>query len=190
MEATINDYVSWVFGHPKIRESARNLQYVCSLYLKDYTNSDNSHYNNAMAQISKIISISNPAVCRGFFETAIREFDEARKSQEDYEYLLSSLGLMYCYYRLRLIANVYSVQVDVSRSKYKGSFWDRYGADISQLGVALVTVFSAIAGCPTGPAAAMGSQTARAVGDDERKEVRYKEKAFNELRDAILSVKI
>lgn len=186
MENNLNDLVYYVFSHPKIKESIQNYQYVCSLYLKNYLQDDNDNYNKAMGYLEEIRNMENPTVCRGMFLSAIKYFKLAEAEQTDMKRILSNLGLMYCYYRLKQIDDVVAVQVSLSSIEYKGSFWDRYGGNIKNLGAAGFALIAMLCGVRAPVAVAGSAQGARMLTNDHRSEVEVKRKIFEHLRNSIL----
>lgn len=117
------------------------------------------------------------------------KFSKALKVQKDIPGLLSYLGFMYCNYRLRRINEVISAQQQISSLEFNGSFWDRNKSELKDLGMAAVAAVCTIAGCPPGPAVAMASQTSRKLKDGDSEEFNTKREHFNQLRNAILSIK-
>lgn len=189
MEYSIKDVLSWTFTHPNIKSAIENYEYLYFSLLGDPSKSTNGDFLEALKILRQISSIGNPAVCSGMFTNAGVHFNRACKQQLDEEKLLSYLGQMFCNHWAGQDYQNLSLQQEISRMEYQGSFWERHGDKFIALGSAALAGIGMICGAPPTTATGSCAKGARGLLDNHSQEYNVRKNKFEKFRNAILALK-
>lgn len=189
MAYSFNDVLTWTFTHPEIKASINNFIYLCQTQFGDISKSNNGDFIEAINILQQTASIGNPGVCLGLFDNASIHFMNARKLQRDEPKLLSYIGQMLCN---RWAGKGYlntQLQQEISVMKYEGSFWEKHGDTIINLGSVAIAGVGMLFGAPPSTAAGSAAKGARGLTDSHSDETKASERLFNEKRNAVLSLR-
>lgn len=113
----------------------------------------------------------------------------ARNLQRDEPKLLSYIGEMICNQWMGKGYLNISLQNEISMMKYEGSFWEKHGNYIINLGSAAIAGVGMLFGAPPSTAAGSAINGARSLRDSCRDDTKSRELLFNEVRNAVLALK-
>lgn len=189
MEYSFKDVLTWAFTHPEIKSSINNYIYLCQTQFGAISKSNNGDFIEAINILQEAASIGNPGVCLGLFDNASIYFMNARKLQRDEPKLLSYIGQMLCnHWAGKRYLNT-QLQQEISAMKYEGSFWEKHGNSIINLGSAALAGVGMLFGAPPSTAVGSSLKGARGLTDSHSDETKASEKCFNNARNAVLSLR-
>lgn len=189
MEYSTKDVITWIFTHPKIKSSFNNYIYICHSRIGVPEKSEKSDFIEAINILKQIASIDNPRVCSGLFSNANTLFIKSRMAQHDEPKLLSYIGQMFCnHWTGQDILNS-QLQQEISLLEFEGSFWNRHGDKIITAGGVALTGLGMFFGLTPGQAAGISSKETKDIMKSHYGELEKAKRAFNELRNAILSIR-
>ena len=183
MAYTFKEVLTWTFTQQDLKSAVGNFTYLRNTWLEDPDQISNSDFIQAVDILNQAASIGNPMVCGGLFAKAGSYFRNARKTQRDEPKLMSYIGEMLCNH-----SNI-TLQQEISTMKYNGSFWHRYGNDITDLGAAALAVVGTLFGAPPGPTAGVCGKGARSIRDSNSEGANAKVQNFNNMRNSVLSLR-
>lgn len=189
MEYSTKDIVTWVFTHPDLKSATENYIYLCNEYVGDYTKYTNSDFINAIDGLWQIVAIGNPQVCAGLFAKASKLFENARKTQKDEGLILSYVGQMFCNHWMGQGYLNTQIQAEIATLEYKGSFWERNNISLERVATGALAAAGMLFGLSPGQAAGVAGKNDYSQRENLSAEFQGKIKHFNELRNAILSLK-
>ena len=189
MAYTFQEVLTWTFTQQDLKSAVENYTYLRCTWLEAPDQASNTDFIQAVDILKQAASIGNPIVCGGLFAKAGSHFRNARKTQRDEPKLMSYIGEMFCNHWMDKDHLNITLQQEISTMKYNGSFWHRYGNDITDLGAAALTAIGALFGAPPGPTAGVCGKGAKSIEESNSEEADAKVRNFNNMRNIVLSLR-
>lgn len=180
--------------------AAKNLAVSIMTYFKLVESVDakinkllSKEYESAMMLLGQAQYVSHPDTYRGMLVAAVGHFNAATAIETRERLLLSYLGLMMCYFYLGEGQAVKVIQSGVAKLSFEASFWEKNGSDIKTGIAALAALAVAVAsggilGTPIAGAVAYGSRMLQEDTANSERELKAREKSFNDLKEAIMAL--
>lgn len=179
--------------------AAKNLAVSIMTYFKLVESVDakinkllSKEYESAMMLLGQAQYVSHPDTYRGMLVAAVGHFNAATAIETRERLLLSYLGLMMCYFYLGEGQAVKVIQSGVAKLFFEASFWEKNGSDvktgIAALAALAVTVASGGLAAPVAATVAYGSRMLQEDKANSERELKAREKSFNDLKKAIMAL--